>query len=302
MEENRNYDAVIVGGSYAGLSAAMTLGRAMRKVLVIDNGKPCNEQTPHSHNFLTQDGRTPAEISSLAKSQVMAYPTVEFMEDTVSAVDGEDLSFMVSTLAGRRIKAKKLIFTTGIRDLMPGIQRFAECWGISVIHCPYCHGYEYRGQVTGLLSNGETALDFARLVRNWTDQLVIFTNGQCTMSAAQQDELKEMKITIIEKTIQELVHQKGYLDRLVFSDGESYPLAALYARLPFEQHCQIPQDLGCALTNSGHIEVNEMQQTSIDGIYAAGDNSTLFRSVSAAVAAGSKAAAVLNHQLIAHRL
>ena len=182
MEENQIYDVVIIGGSYAGLSAAMALGRAIRNVLIIDNGQPCNRQTPHSHNFLTQDGSTPAAIAALGKSQVMAYPTVQFVNDKVIAVEGENNNFRISTLGGEKVKARKLLFTTGIKDLIPDIKGFAACWGISVIHCPYCHGYEYKGQQTGILANGDIAFEFGRLIRNWTDRLTIFTNGISTIT------------------------------------------------------------------------------------------------------------------------
>lgn len=298
MREIKNYDVVIVGGSYAGLSAAMTLGRAIRNVLVIDSGNPCNRQTPHSHNFLTQDGSTPAEIAAISKQQVMAYPTVEFLNSQVERVEGVDHNFTVYTDSEEIATAKKLIFSTGIKDQLPDLPSFGECWGISVIHCPYCHGYEYRGQRTGILANGDPAFEFARLINNWTNQVTVFTNGDATISTQNQQLLAEMNIPVVEQQLQEIVHENGYLHKLIGNDGQSYPLDALYARLPFEQHCSAPQDLGCVINEAGHIQVDEFQKTTVKGIYAAGDNSNLFRSVAFAVAAGTKAGAMVNHELI----
>jgi thioredoxin reductase len=298
MEKNQKYDVIIVGGSYAGLSAALALGRAIRKVLVIDSGNPCNQQTPHSHNFLTQDGSRPADISALGKSEVIKYPTVEFLEGHVNAVKGENKNFEVSTSAGQMLKARKLVFSTGIKDLMPEIPGFASCWGISVIHCPYCHGYEYKDKVTGILTNGNTAFEMALMIHNWTKQLSVFTNGKSELTDEQLQRLAQINVNIIEKTFQEIVHAEGNLSSIVFTDGSNHVLDALYARPPFEQHCAIPQQIGCELDTLGYIKIDDFQKTSVAGVFAAGDNTSRFRAVSAAVAAGGKTGAMINHELV----
>lgn len=299
MENQEHYDVVIIGGSYAGLSAALALGRAIRKVLVIDSGAPCNRQTPHSHNFLTRDGDTPAAIAAMGKAEVMQYPTVNFMNGLVTAVKGENNHFEVFIGTEKSIHARKLIFSTGVKDQMPDIPGFANCWGISVIHCPYCHGYEYKDQVTGILANGDTAIEMASLIHNWTKKLTVFTNGKSQLTAEQLQKLLALNISVIEKTFHELQHTSGHLDHIVFSDGSHYVLDALYARLPFEQHFAGAQQMGCDINAQGYIQVDEFQKTNIAGIYAAGDNTTRFRAVSAAVAAGGKAGAFVNHELIA---
>src|SRR5690606_408454 len=139
---NKNFDVIIIGGSYAGLSSAMTLGRALRNVLMIDSGKPCNRQTPHSHNFITQDGEEPGTIAEKAKAQVLKYDTVKFLNDLAVSGKKTENGFVIATETGKEFATKKLVFATGVKDIMPGIKGFSECWGISVIHCPYCHGYE----------------------------------------------------------------------------------------------------------------------------------------------------------------
>jgi thioredoxin reductase len=291
-------DVLIIGGSYAGLSAALALGRALRQVVVLDSGQPCNRQTPHSHNFLTQDGSPPAALAAVARAQVLAYPTVQLRQETAVAATGTDGHFTVTTASGAVLQARKLLFATGIRDLMPALPGFAECWGISAIHCPYCHGYEYRAQPTGILANGEVAAEMGPLIRNWTDKLTIFTNGPATLLPAQQQQLATRGIAVEETPVRQLLHQAGYLTHLALADGRTVPLAALYARLPFEAHCPLPQVLGCAHTEAGYITVDNFQQTSVPGIYAAGDATSPMRAVSAAVAAGMMAGAMLNREII----
>lgn len=298
MEINNPLEVIIIGGSYAGLSAAMTLGRAMRKVLVIDSGQPCNAQTPHSHNFITHDGETPAEIVRKAKAQVLKYPTVEFLNDRVISAEKSGASFELKTESGKKLRAKKLVFATGLKDRMPDIPGFAECWGISVIHCPYCHGYEVRHQRTAMLANGNDALHFAQVLSNWTKELVLFTNGPISLDADQQAQLIKHGVSWIEAPLSHIIHQNGQLTHLVLKDGQEHAFAVMYARIPFDQHSSLPQELGCALTGQGFLEVDELQHTNIPGIYAAGDNTTMMRAVSQAVAAGMRAGAAINYDLI----
>ncbi|NQX38882.1 Thioredoxin reductase [Pedobacter steynii] len=298
MEIKNPLEVIIIGGSYAGLSAAMTLGRAMRKVLVIDSGKPCNAQTPHSHNFITHDGETPAEITGKAKAEVLKYPTVEFLNDRVISAQKSGLCFELKTESGKKLSAKKLVFATGLKDRMPEIAGFAACWGISVIHCPYCHGYEVRHQKTAILANGNDALHFAQVLSNWTKELVLFTNGLISLDPDQQAQLTKHGISWIETPVSQLIHSDGQIKHLVLSDGQEHAFNVMYARIPFDQHSSLPQELGCTLTEHGFLQVDELQHTSISGIYAAGDNATMLRAVSQAVAAGMRAGAAINYDLI----
>lgn len=299
MTSNLDFDVIIIGGSYAGLSAAMALGRSRRKVLIIDSGLPCNRQTPHSHNFLTQDGERPDAIAEKARAQVLRYPTVQVLGDLAVSGESLDLGFAITTQTGKKFSAKKLIFATGVKDLMPDIEGITECWGISVIHCPYCHGYEVRDEVTGILDNGDAAIHYAQMIRNLTDELSIFTNGPATFTTEQAGQLEKHQIKVVEKEIAGLKHHKGLLERILFKDGSSTALKALYAKMPFVQHTDLPEKLGCKLTETGFIEVNAMQQTNIPGILACGDNTTPMRSVANAVASGNFAGVVANKELCA---
>ncbi|GAQ14657.1 thioredoxin reductase [Myroides odoratimimus] len=297
MTYKDQYDVIIVGGSYAGLSAAMALGRLLKSVLIIDSGLPCNRQTPHSHNFITQDGQTPSEISNKAKDQVLVYKTVEFYKGI--ALSGKKVQdrFEITTDKSDSFNSQKLIFATGVKDIMPDIKGIGVCWGISVIHCPFCHGYEFKDKKTAILANSDKAVHVASLVSNLTNDITILTNGAKEFTLEQQAKLERNNISIIESPITEVKHEKGYIESVVFNDNSRLDFQAMYAAVAFEQHCMIPKELGCELTDTGYIKVDAFQKTSIEGIYACGDNTNMFRSVSAAVASGSLAGAMVVKEL-----
>jgi thioredoxin reductase len=297
MKDNKKFDVIIIGGSYSGLSAGMALGRALRKVLIIDSGKPCNKQTPHSHNFLTQDGKTPKEIAALARQQVENYDSVKFLNGKATKGIKTENGFEIETESGDTFKAQKLIFATGIKDNLPEIDGFAACWGISVIHCPYCHGYEVRNEKTGIIGNGEYGFEFSTLISNWTNDLTLFTNGTSTLTTEQAEKLERNHIKIVETAIERLEHSDGNLQYIIFKDGTKVEIKAAYTRSPFEQHCPIPETLGCELTEEGYIRINQLHKTSVSGVFACGDNVTRIRTVANAVAMGTTTGMMVNKEL-----
>jgi thioredoxin reductase len=298
MKDNKKFDVIIVGGSYSGLAAGMALGRALKKVLIIDSGKPCNAQTPHSHNFLTQDGKAPSEIAALAKKQVEMYDTITFFNGL--ACNGKKIAtgFELQVTSGEIFQSEKLIFATGIKDEMPKIEGFSECWGISMLHCPYCHGYEVRNEKTGILGNGEHGNELAKLISNWTNDLTLYTNGKSNLTLEHTEKLEKRKINIVEKEIQQLEHKNGYLHTIIFKDGIKTEVKAMYSRNSFEQHCKIPEALGCELNDEGYIKVNPFQETTVDGVYACGDNTTRLRSVANSVYMGTTAGMMASKRMI----
>lgn len=297
MKEEQ-YDVIIIGGSYSGLAAGMALGRALRKVLIIDSGDPCNKQTPHSHNFLTNDGKPPKEIAAIARKQVQMYSTVNFLDALVTSGNKITNGFEVDVNTGETFTARKLVFATGIKDMMPEIPGFAESWGISVLHCPYCHGYEVRGHKTGILANGDAGFELSSLISNWTNDLTLYTNGISTFTAQQKAKLDEHKIAVVETQIEKLENKSGYIQNIVFNDGTKAQINALYAKVPFVQHSPIPQMLGCELSQDGYIKIDPMQRTTVYGVYACGDNTTRMRTVANAVAMGTTAGLMVNKELI----
>lgn len=295
---SKESDVIIVGGSYAGLSAAMALGRALRRVLLIDGGKPANRYTPHSHNFLTQDGMPPGEIAALARQQVDGYPTVKRVDGFVIHAEKTDEGFAVYLASHEVYSAAKLIFATGITDLFPDIPGFEDCWGKTVLHCPYCHGYEVRGQKTAILGNGDYAFEFGTLISNWTSDLTILTNGEATLSAEQREKLGRVGISIVERKVEKLRHHKGNLEGAVFADGIFMPFNAIYARPEFRQHSEVPVNLGCALTPEGYIAIDSSHRASVPGVYACGDNVTRLRTVANAVSSGTTTGMMVNKDLV----
>ncbi len=296
--EQKSFEVIIIGGSYSGLSAAMSLGRSLRQVLVIDSGLPCNRQTPHSHNFITQDGEKPAVISAKAKLQVDIYKTVQFCNGLAVKALKTEKGFEIETESGEIFTARKVLFATGVRDLLPEIKGFSDCWGISVLHCPYCHGYEVKNEKTAIIANGEMGYEFAKLISNWTKDLRLCTNGKSELTSEQTEILKNNGVLILEEEIDSFEHNKGYVSNIVFKNGEKVEVKAVYARVPFEQHCKLPQDLGCEINEQGYLKVDFMQKTTVTGIFGSGDSTTQMRSVALAVSSGSFAGAVINKELI----
>lgn len=298
MADEKQYDVIIVGGSYAGLSAAMALGRSLRKVLIIDGGEPCNRQTPHSHNFITHDGKTPKEIATQAKEQVLKYDTVSFLEGKAVAAGKLKSGFEVKTAAGETFSARKLLFATGVKDQMPAIDGFAACWGITAIHCPYCHGYEVRNERTGVMANGDMGYEFCKLISNWTKDLTLFTNGRSSLTPEQAGKLAKHNISIVEKEITAFEHTNGYLNQVRFNDGSTLSMKAVYSKLPFVLHCDLPAQLGCELNEHGLLVVDPFYKTTVPGIYAAGDATFMMRSVAMATYSGNFAGAMINKELV----
>jgi len=228
---------------------------------------------------------------------VLKYDTVKFVADLAINGTKTDKGFEISTQSGKIFSAKKLVFATGLKDKMLNIDGFSECWGITVIHCPYCHGYEVKNQKTGILANGYFAFNFAQLIRNWTKDLTIFTNGKSELTQEQTDKIKKHNISIVEREITSLKHENGVVEEIIFADNSTFELKAIYSRPASEQHCKIPELLGCELTEQGLIKVDTFQKTTVDNIFACGDNTIPFRAVSYAISTGSIAGVVLNNAM-----
>ena len=180
---------------------------------------------------------------------------------------------------------------------MPDIIGFSECWGISVIHCPYCHGYEFRNTKVAIMANGEKAFHLASLVNNLTNDITILTMDKADFNAEQLEKLSSHNIKIIETKVSEVEHENGHVKKIVFNDDNKVAFDAMYAALSFVQHSDIPVSLGCELTEHGYIKVNNFQETTVKGVFACGDNSGMMRSVANAVYSGNITGAMINREL-----
>ncbi|MGI4761456.1 MAG: NAD(P)/FAD-dependent oxidoreductase [Janthinobacterium lividum] len=293
------FDVLIIGGSYAGLSAALALGRARRSVLVLDAGRPRNRFTPHAHNLLLHDGDAPADLAARARQQVAAYPTVQLLEARATAAEKlPSGTFAVATEAYGTFEASRLLLATGMRDELPPVPGFAECWGKSVIHCPFCHGYEVADQPTGIWNNGDEAAHQVRMLLNWSRQLTVFTNGPATFGPNVHELLKTNEVGLVETPVTELLHASGQLTGLRLADGRTWPLPVLYARLPAHQASPLAQQLGCELTEQHLIRIDESYRTTVPGVYAAGDCCSALPQLALAIAAGNMVGAGLSKELI----
>lgn len=298
--EQKLYDVLIVGGSYAGLQAAMTLGRCMREVLVIDNDKSANRFAPQAHNLIGYDDTEPDKIRRWAKEQVLNYPTIHMHKGTLTSVQVQkDGTITAADEQGNDYTAKKLLLATGLKDVLPDITGFEECWGKSAVHCPYCHGFEVRGKRLGVMAGAGAAITFLPLVYNWSEKLTLFIEEDPAEETGTF--IKDRRIEVVRSAIAELQHTDGYLRNVVTADGEDHVLDTLFVSLPCEQQTDIIAQLGCKLDDSGFVETNVVGSTNIPGVYAAGDCTTPMRAISVAIAGGYKAGIGINNELLKER-
>ncbi|TGL88607.1 NAD(P)/FAD-dependent oxidoreductase [Leptospira congkakensis] len=298
MESAQTIDITIIGGSFSGLSAALSLVRSLRNIIVIDSERPCNKTTPASHNFITHDGESPSQIRSKALTDLKEYPNFKLQLGEVTEIQKQKSGYLVKGNGFTEILTTKIIFATGLKDILPEIPGFVESWGKSVIHCPYCHGYEYVGNKTGLWMNESGIFEHSKFLKHWSKELTVYTNGPIQFPKEEQIQLEKEGISIVTEVVKTLVHKEGQISAIRLDSGKEIPIEALYTRLPMVQHSKLPEELGCKLLPSGHIEVSNLYETNVSGVYAVGDMASMFRSVAHAVHSGNIAGAMLNRSII----
>jgi thioredoxin reductase len=300
MEDTPLYDVIIVGGGPAGLSAALVLGRARRRVLVLDSGQPRNAPSPASHSLFTRDGTPPFELLRIGREQLQPYEKVDVREtQAVDAARDDDGAFSIALADGTRHRARRLILATGMLDKLPEIEGMRELWGTGVLHCPYCHGWEERDQPLALYARGEFAVEFAGTLRGWSHDLVICSNGPSGLGDEERAKLARYQIDLREEVIARLEGKDGALGRIVFEDGSAIERRALFVRFPQRQHSDLAERLGCELTDRHQVVIDAYYRTSVPGVYAAGDLARPMQQVVLAAADGAHAAIILNHALLA---
>lgn len=282
------YHAIIVGGSFAGLSAAMQLARARRRVLVIDAGLPRNRFAKASHGFLGQDGKPPFEILREAARQLLAYPTVEIVQGEVLTARQADSGFTVARAGGREERASRLVLATGVKDELPPIPGLQERWGVTVLHCPYCHGYEVRDRALGVLASLPHSIHQATLIPDW-GPTTYFTQGIFEPDEEQAALLAARGVRIERTPIVELLGKTPELEAVRLSDGRIVPLGALFTAPRTHMASPLAEQLGCAFEEGPtgpYLRVDDRKLTTVPGVYAAGDAASPVHNATLASAAG----------------
>ncbi len=285
-------DVIIIGGSFAGLTAAMQLARARRKVTVLDTGLNRNRYAESAHNIFGHDGTPPGDLLAAARKQVRFYPTVQLIGAGAQLVAGAPDDFRVTTADGETIAGRRLILSYGIVDEMPDIPGFAQCWGKTVIHCPFCHGYEVAGKRWGLLYSSPMSLHGPTLYANWTDDITLILDGH-EIPEEERDKLEKRGVKLENAKLAGITHDQGEVRSVTLGDGTEIGLDALYAhprnRPSADLHAQLGLDMKDTPTGT-MIAIGDMQAASRPGIFAAGDLVTGMHSVTFANNTGSLAA------------
>ena len=294
-----SYDVAIIGGGPAGLSAALALGRARKRVLVCDSGPRRNARAVHLHNFVTRDGATPDEFRRVAREQLSDYPRVVVEDVRVDGVTGTKGAFRV-TAGAATVEARRLLLCTGMVDEMLPLEGFRELWGHAVVQCPYCHGWEAQDRPWGYLARAEHASHlplFAAQLRGWTSEVYLFTNGAFEVPAPARDQLAAAGVRIETAPIKRLVAHEQRLEAVELSDGRRVGCELLFAHPPQHQ-VDVVRALGVALDGEGFVQVDAMsRETSVPGVFAAGDLTSRMQAAIAAAASGMQAAAMINVEL-----
>jgi thioredoxin reductase len=293
------YDVIIVGGGPAGLSAALALGRARKRVLVCDAGPRRNAAAVHVNNFVTRDGTPPDEMRRIGREQLAKYPKVEVRDARVEAIAGERGAFRV-TVGAETLSARRVLLVTGMIDEALPIEGFRALWGRSIFQCPYCHGWEIQDQRWGYLGRAADAahvLPFALHIRGWTDKVTVFTHGAFELPADTRTTLAAAGVQLETAPIARLVADGDHLAAAELTTGARVPLDALFTHPP-QRQTDLVTRLGLALDENGFVAIDPMRrETSIPGIYAAGDLTTRMQGAILAAASATQAAAMINLEL-----
>lgn len=294
------FDAIIIGGSFAGLSAALQLARTARPVLVIDAGRPRNRFAAASHGFFTQDGNNPLAMIAAAREQLLGYPNARLIEGEVTEVAGGDGAFEVTTGAGDAFRARKLVLAYGVSDRLPDVPGLAERWGKTVLHCPYCHGYEFARRRIAVLQSHPMASHQALLVADW-GPTTLLVNGGVEPDAETAAKLAARGIAIETAAVLGLRGEGEGLEAVLLADGRTLPVEALYVGPQPRSNSDLAERLGCAMDETPLgpiIRTDERKHTTVAGVFAAGDIARVPHNATWASADGVAAGVFLHQSLV----
>jgi thioredoxin reductase len=297
--ETLEVDVIVVGAGPAGLSAALMLGRCRRSVVVFDNGKPRNAPSHALHGYLTRDGIRPAEFLRLAREEIRTYQTVQIRDEEVSTVAClSDGGFLVTLASGAQLHSRKLLIATGVVDNLPDIPGFRELYGLSVFHCPYCDGWEWRDQPLAIYGRGDRGLGLALELTAWSRDLVLCTDGPSEIDPDDLGRLARHGIGLREQRVTRLEIADDRLSRLVFDDGPPLSRGALFFSTGQYQRSALLEELGCQFNDKGTVRTGKHETTHLPGLFVAGDASRAVQWVVVAAAEGAEAAFAINTDLV----
>jgi thioredoxin reductase len=300
---NEIFDVVIVGGGPAGLSAAVALGRARRSVVLVDAGKPRNAPAHAVHNFLTRDGTSPAELVRIGRDEAESYGAT-LVDARAESARRTDDGFAVTLSTGDAVTGRRLLVTTGLVDELPEIEGLRERWGVDVLHCPYCHGWEVRDRVIGILASGPRAIHQALMFRQWSANITLLLNGQPLPAADELELLAARGIEVVHGRVERLVVEHDALAGVAVADGGVRPLEALVVGAPVSVRAGLLVDLGLELAEHPmgmglHVATDATGATSLPGVWAAGNVTNLAGQVITSASEGLWAGARINADLTA---
>ncbi|MCY7674836.1 NAD(P)/FAD-dependent oxidoreductase [Bacillus safensis] len=290
-------DCAIIGGGPAGLSAALVVGRGRKQVIVFDDELPRNRVTQESHGFITNDGMTPFEIRQAGEADLQKYPNIKIKRNRIVDIQKKEESFTLLTHEGDAFEAKKIILATGLQDILPEIEGIHDVYGKTLFSCPFCDGWELKDKALALIAENQRTLHMAKLLSNWTKDLIVFTNGHVL---AEEDKalLTAHSIQVIDVPIVSIDHDNGQLRALQLANGEIVRREGGFVASEFKQSAPFAEKLGCQMTKNAGIETDILGRTTVSGVFACGDNLGGPAQLVLAAAAGSQAGMGVIHELV----
>ena len=297
------WECAVVGGGAAGLSAALVLGRARRRTVVLDTDEQSNRASPVIGGLLGYDQRQPAELYAAGRGELSSYPSVQYRRGHVRRGRRCDSGFILEVDDVRPIHCRRVLLATGMQYCPPEIPGLTELWGTSVFQCPFCHGWEMRDKRLAVLATGDEAVHAALMLRGWSDDIVALSDGHTGLSPADVNALRSADVTIDDRRIIELIGHDGVLTEIAFADGTRMQRDGLLVEAPLRQRTPLAEQLGAACTPgplaTDPIGVDDIHRTNAGGVFAAGDACTQQPHLAGAVAAGSQAAMIIVQSLLA---
>jgi len=288
------WDTIVVGGGPAGLSAALVLGRCLRRVLVCDEGLPRNRHATAMHGYLSRDGIAPARFLEIARHELRDYRNVTLTSCRVTAIRQVDEGFVVDAGQAGQHRCRKVLLATGVRDPLPRLDGIEQFYGKTVHHCPYCDGWEVRNESIAIYGRRTRAFEMARALTAWSQDLVLCTDGSSGLNAQQKLHLARNGVRVVEDRIERLTGRDGQLESIEFADGRRLARSRLFFDLPSVEQSDLPRLLGCRIRRNGSVRCSGYEATDVPGVFIAGNIAGDVQLVVFAAAEGAKAAFGIN--------